>query len=55
MHFVGDGWAGRCGYCGFIDLLLMHGLGDLTVKQRSALEYLLLSAHRYAGAVMNVV
>ena len=27
----------------------MHGLGDLTVKQQSTLEYFLLSVHRYAG------
>ena len=31
---AGAVWLFRCGCCGFIDLLPMHGLGDLTVKQR---------------------
>jgi hypothetical protein len=43
---AGAVWLFRCGYCGFIDLLPMHGLGDLTVKQQSALEYFLPSAHQ---------
>ena len=31
---AGAVWLLRCGCCGFINLLLVYGLGDLTVKQR---------------------